>query len=195
MRWISGRDASVASIKDWATTSELLGAFVSGLLEIDTKDGSMSGPESGFRGCPLQTLDSRTREVVSQLSDVYDTSGLIRIWEKALGADAWQHDPVWVHGDIHAANILVQDGVATAVIDFGLMSIGDPACDLAVAWSFIPQEFRQHFLDAAGLDEAAKQRGKGWALYFGAIALSYYRGKNSTLAAIATQAIDAVVTD
>lgn len=193
LRWIEGEDASKAPIADWATAADRLGRFVGALRKIDTTDGVPSGKDSAYRGCPLHMLDHRIRADIPALSPLYNEGAMISIWESALSATPWQDEPVWVHGDIHAANLVVQDGELVGVIDFGLMSVGDPACDLAPAWSFIPAAFRQSFFEAASADEAAISRGRGWALYFGVIVLRYHADKNPTLAAIATQAIEAVL--
>jgi len=129
------------------------------------------------------------------LEDLFDKACLLKIWEQALGVEPLAGSPVWVHGDIHAANIIVKNGRLAGIIDFGLMGVGDPACDLAPGWSFLPTYARDLFREAANVDEATWQRGKGWGLYIGVIALSYYRGQNQTLSGIAEKAIRAVIED
>ena len=84
--------------------------------------------------------------------------------EAAL-ASTWQGPPVWVHGDISASNLLVQAGRLCAVLDFGQLGVGDPACDLAIAWTFFEGASRQAFREALPLDAKTWARGRGWALW------------------------------
>jgi aminoglycoside phosphotransferase (APT) family kinase protein len=72
---------------------------------------------------------------------------------------------VWVHGDITNSNLLVQNGRLSAVLDFGCSAVGDPACDLAIAWTFFAGESRRAFRDALALDDDTWARGRGWALW------------------------------
>lgn len=72
---------------------------------------------------------------------------------------------VWVHGDVTPTNLLVREGRLSAVIDFGAMAVGDPACDLMIAWTFFGGAERSVFRDALGLDDGTWERGRGWALW------------------------------
>lgn len=195
LRWIEGEDAWVAPIDDWSETAETLGGFVHALRNVDTNEGMLSGKANAYRGCLLPMLDQWTRKAIAAVSDAHDEGKMLAHWDQALSAAPWSDRPVWVHGDIHAANLVVRNNELVGVIDFGLMSIGDPACDLAVAYSFIPAQYRAKFFEATKADDAAKQRGKGWALYLGVIALAYYRNKNPVLASIADRAIVGVLGD
>ena len=116
-------------------------------------------------------------------------------WEAALRAPAWQGRAVWIHGDLHAANLLAQLGRLSAVIDFGCMGVGDPACDVMVAWTYLSAETRGAFRAALQVDDATWARGRGWALSFGLIALPYYQTTNPLLAAIAWRSIEEALTD
>jgi aminoglycoside phosphotransferase (APT) family kinase protein len=193
VNWIDGQDASVAAVADWAETAHILGLFVRALRAVEPAGGRVCGTANGFRGSPLSTRDGRVRKCFESVSDLFDLQAMLSAWEEAMAASLWDKQPVWVHGDIHAANILVHDGRVVGIVDFGLAALGDPACDLALAWSFLPTEYRDGFFDAAEVDDAMVQRGKGWALYVGAIALSYYRDRNPVLARIGTQAIGGVL--
>ena len=148
-----------------------------------------------MRGAPLHRLDPWMRTAIGVLSDLYDPSRLTELWEEALAVPEWPGAPVWVHGDLHGANILLRDGKVSGVIDFGLVSLGDPACDLAPAWTFLPAAQRDAFRSAAGLDELSWQRGKGWGLYAGTVALAYHRDGNPVLRGMGARAIAAVLAD
>lgn len=89
---------------------------------------------------------------------------LIEVWEAAL-ATSWQRPPVWVHGDISAGNLLVKEGKLCAVIDFGQLAIGDPACDLAITWTLFKGESRAIFQKTLSLDDDLWARSRGWALW------------------------------
>ena len=72
---------------------------------------------------------------------------------------------MWTHGDIAPGNLLVQDGALSAVIDFGCSCVGDPACDLAIAWTTFRGPSRAAFRTALPLDDETWARGRGWALW------------------------------
>ena len=73
--------------------------------------------------------------------------------------------PVWVHGDVSEGNLLIRDGGLHAVIDFGNLCVGDPACDLVLAWTLLDADGRTALRDLLSLDEAAWDRARGWALW------------------------------
>ena len=116
-------------------------------------------------------------------------------WEAALQAPAWQRPPVWIHGDLSSGNLLVEHGRLSAVIDFGCLGVGDPACDLMVAWTLLTAETRHVFRAALPVDDATWARGRGWALSWGLIVLPYYENTNPVLCGIARYAIDEVLAD
>ncbi len=84
----------------------------------------------------------------------------------------WEHAPVWVHGDVSSGNLLVRDGRLAAVLDFGSSGVGDPACDVVIAWTFLDDAGRDTFRAALGLDAATWSRGRGWALWKALITLA-----------------------
>jgi aminoglycoside phosphotransferase (APT) family kinase protein len=102
---------------------------------------------------------------------------------------------MWLHGDLLPGNLLVREGRLTGVLDFGLVGVGDPACDLVAAWSVLPQPSRAHFRDELDVDEATWARGRGWALSVGLIALPYYRHTNPAFADVARRLIREVLED
>jgi len=124
-----------------------------------------------------------------------DTDAVTAAWEAALRAPAWHGPPVWLHGDLHAGNLLLERGRLSAVIDFGCLGVGDPACDFLVAWSFLSAETRDVFRAALAVDDATWARGRGWALSVGLIALPYYQSTNPVLAGMSRHAISEVLAD
>src|SRR5918997_1595383 len=91
------------------------------------------GRHNFFRGGPLTVYDAETQQAVDALDGRIDTEAALAAWEAALGAE-WGGPPVWLHGDVAAGNLLGEEGRLGAVIDFGCLGVGDPACDLAIAW-------------------------------------------------------------
>ena len=89
---------------------------------------------------------------------------MTRSGKKRLASD-WSGDPVWFHGDVAVDNLLISDGRLTAVIDFGTSGVGDPACDLVIAWTFFSGPSRDRFVARIGLDPDTWARGRGWALW------------------------------
>lgn len=92
---------------------------------------------------------------------------VIAAWEAAVAAPVWEGQGVWMHGDLHPLNLLVDRGRVSAVIDFGLVAVGDPACDLMVAWTFLSPAALESFRNALRVDDSTWARGRGWALDFG----------------------------
>src|SRR6185436_18418399 len=126
---------------------------------------------SFFRGGPLSTYDAETRAALVALEGVVDTAAAREIWAVALAAP-FAGPPVWVHGDVAPGNLLVAEGRLCAVIDFGQLAVGDPACDLAIAWTTFSAASRAAFRGRLPLDAACWARGRGWALWKAAIILA-----------------------
>jgi aminoglycoside phosphotransferase (APT) family kinase protein len=103
-----------------------------------------------------------------------DRDAVTAAWEAALRAPEWERAPVWVHGDLDSRNLLVEQGRLSAVIDFGSLGVGDPACDVMVAWKVLSADTRAVFRAALSVDEATWARGRGWALSQALQALAYY---------------------
>jgi aminoglycoside phosphotransferase (APT) family kinase protein len=194
-RWLAGENATIAPISDWPQAAADLARFIVALHGIDTTGGPLAGAHSSHRGVPLTARDATTRAAIAALEDTLDTAAATAAWEAALRVPEWRGEPVWVHGDLQAGNLLVTSGRISGVIDFGCLGVGDPACDLAVAWNLLPDHARDAFRSALGVDDATWARGRGWALYTGLIALPYYKDSNPVLAAIAAHSISQVLAD
>jgi aminoglycoside phosphotransferase (APT) family kinase protein len=170
-RWLQGEHATVERIDDLELFAHNLSAFLAALYEIESASGPAAGQHSFFRGGPLATYDADTRTSITALADTIDTAAATQVWEAALATE-WQHAPVWVHGDVGGSNLLVVDGRLSAVIDFGCSAVGDPACDLAIAWTFFFGDSREAFRDRLRMDRGTWARGRAWALWKALITLA-----------------------
>jgi aminoglycoside phosphotransferase (APT) family kinase protein len=163
-RWRSGEVATAERVRDEARFATDLAGFLTALHRIDPRGGPPAGAHSFLRGGPLTALDAGTREAIATLAHELDAAAATAVWEAAL-ATAWERPPVWVHGDVSNSNLLVRDGRLCAVLDFGCAAVGDPACDLAIAWTFFTGQSRRAFRSALALDADTWARGRAWALW------------------------------
>jgi aminoglycoside phosphotransferase (APT) family kinase protein len=163
-KWIDGEPANIGRIEDETAFASDLARFLLALHAIDAHDGPPAGEHSFYRGGPLSTYDAQSRESLQQLGGEIDCRAAAELWDAAL-ASRWEHPPVWVHGDVAASNLLVAEGQLVGVIDFGCSAVGDPACDLVMAWTFFTDNSRATFRRGLPLDEATWTRARGWALW------------------------------
>lgn len=194
-RWLPGDNAVVAPISDMEHAATALAHFLAALRSTDAAGGPAPGQHNFHRGVPLALRDAQTRQAIAALDGIIDTSAAASAWEAALEAPAWHGPPTWLHGDLHPANLLVDDGALSAVIDFGGLSVGDPACDLMVGWTLLTPASRKALQSTVPIDDATWRRGRGWALSFALIALPYYLDTNPVLASIARRTIAEVLGD
>lgn len=163
-RWIDGDSATPERIDNEADFARDLAHFLVALQGLDASQGPAPGRHNFFRGGALATYDEEAREAIARLAHDIDVRAVSQIWDTALGS-RWPHAPVWIHGDVSLGNLLLRNGRLNAVIDFGNMGVGDPACDLAIAWTLFDGERRDIFRAALGLDDDTWARGRGWALW------------------------------
>ena len=194
-RWLEGEDATTESIADLCQAATDLAQFIIALQRIEAVGGPPPGQHNFYRGVPLAMRDQQTRSAITALHGVFNTNEITAVWDAAIKAPVWNGTPVWIHGDLHAGNLLAQRGRLSAVIDFGGLGVGDPACDVMAAWLFLSAESREIFRAALKVDDATWVRGRGWALSFGLIAFPYYQTTNPTLADTARRAINEVLAD
>jgi aminoglycoside phosphotransferase (APT) family kinase protein len=193
-RWLEGEPASVGSIADLRRFATELAEFLNALRRIDPTGGPPPGRHNFFRGGPLTVYDAETRRAIAALKGRIDTDAASAVWEAALGTK-WEGSPVWFHGDVASGNLLVEDGRLGAVIDFGTSGVGDPACDLAIAWTLLAGESREVFRSALRPGDATWARGRGWTLWKGLITLAQHIDTDPSQAAEARRVIDEVLDD
>jgi aminoglycoside phosphotransferase (APT) family kinase protein len=163
-RWLPGEPAQADRISDPVGFALELAAFLTALQGFDATGGPAAGPHSFWRGGPLSRYDAETRVTAAALAGLVDLPAVLEVWEAAVSAP-YTGRPVWVHGDVTGSNLLVEKGRLAAVIDFGSCAVGDPACDLVIAWTLLDGEARRAFQSALPVGEAAWTRARGWALW------------------------------
>lgn len=166
--WIDGEDADTGSEglpKDAMNElAKSVALFINDLHTVDASDGPIPGLHNYFRGGDLLEYDKDTKTYVREVSADICVDSVLNVWNRALDSH-WKRSPVWIHGDLEASNILMAEGKLTAVIDFGNCAVGDPACDLVMAWTFFDEISRQTFQSNLNLDVDTWERGKAWALW------------------------------
>lgn len=193
-RWLPGETAAIDPINNLENFAKQLAEFLNTLRRIDTAGGPVAGFHSFYRGGSLKMYDQETRRAIETLKNKIDTKLATTIWETALQSE-WQNAPAWVHGDMSAGNLLVQHGQLSAVIDFGQLAVGDPACDLVVAWTLFKNESRMIFRNTINLDKSTWERACGWVLWKNLIVLAKISNPNNTESKKANEIIKDIFTD
>jgi aminoglycoside phosphotransferase (APT) family kinase protein len=188
--WLDGVNPTAGHLVAPDALAADLAEFILAFGKIDLADAP-----AAYRGGPLTALDARTRTAIAELSGMIDTDTVTDVWDAALRAPQWDGPAVWVHADLMPGNLLTVDGRLSAVIDFATVGVGDPACDLIVAWNLLPAGVRTAFRSAVGADDAAWTRGRARALSMALIQLPYYQDTNPAMAANARHTIGEVLAD
>lgn len=192
--WLDGETAAWERIGDRVQFAVSVAEFIRALQRADATGGPVGGEHSWYRGASPAFYDEETRCYLAALKGRVDTEKAAAVWEAALGAE-WRGAPVWFHGDIAQGNLLVADGKLTAVIDFGTSGIGDPACDLVIAWGMFEGAEREAFREAVGQDAGMWARARGWSLWKSLLVLSECIDRDEEKAALNRRVIDAVLAD
>ena len=193
-QWLEGDIATIGHIEDLDQFAITLAEFLVALQRIDPTDGPPPGQHNFWRGGPLTIYDGETQRTLAALDGELDTRVAAVIWETALNA-AWHGQPVWIHGDVAADNLLVKRGRLAAVIDFGSSGVGDPACDLTIAWTLLSEKSREAFRSVLPLDAATWARGRGWALWKALITVNEYKNTDPIKTDQARHVIEEVFAD
>lgn len=192
VEWLPGENAN-GTIQDLDRAAVDLASFVTALQEVDPAGAHPRPPAK--RGCPLAEVDGQVRGSIKFLGTRIDGDVAMRLWNESLAAPKWNDREVWVHGDLLPGNLLVVDGRLSAVIDFGGLNVGDPACDLQPAWNVFTGASRARFRTEVQADDDAWLRGRGWSLYQAVSALAYYWDTNPGMIRQASHALAEILAD
>ncbi|WP_380282943.1 aminoglycoside phosphotransferase family protein [Kitasatospora purpeofusca] len=164
--WVPGTPADRAPATRGAQAAEALAAFLTA-LHRPAPDGAPRGRD---RGGPLADHTEGVARALASATGfglVPDPDAVRAVWEDAVAAPAWTGPALWLHGDLHPANVLTADGTFCGVVDFGDLFAGDPAFDLAASWILLPDGAADRFLAAyrPSPDQATLRRARGWAVW------------------------------
>ena len=182
-RWLDGEVATVEALAESTAAAVQLGEFLTALRSFAPAEvRALAGrPDLGVP--PLAGRDRATRAAIAAVDGAFDGAAMTRLWDAALSLPFSGRVPVWVHGDFHTGNLLTSGGRISAVIDFGGLGLGDPACDLMVAFTLMSARSRAAFRATLDEDEATWTRGRGWALATGLNAYTSYAHADARVAA------------
>jgi aminoglycoside phosphotransferase (APT) family kinase protein len=191
--WFDGEVAADTELGDPPTEAQRLGDFVAAFHTPAPPEA----PDNQFRGQPVAYLRPRIRDNIELLGWTIDAGSVAAQANHLLDVDDWGGPPLWLHGDLHTANLIVRNGEIVAVLDLGDITSGDPAVDLAVAWMLFGEDDRTTFRAAAGsvlaVDDATWQRGQAWALHFALLYL-LHSADSERFARMGRSLLSAVVT-
>ncbi|MCX4459826.1 aminoglycoside phosphotransferase family protein [Streptomyces sp. NBC_01340] len=188
-RWLDGEVATAEALGGSSSAAVELAEFLTALQQWAPADFPVGDVRGDLTARPLADRDRATRAAIAEVDGVFDTAAMTELWDAALSAPGWDRAPVWFHGDFHTGNLLTVDGRLSAVIDFGELGIGDPACDLTIAFTLMSAGSRTAFRAALGVDDATWTRGRGWALATALNAYTSYAAVNPRVAAQTTRQI------
>ena len=171
LSWLPGTPLEDSAPGDEITFAHQLAEFFGFVRSLPPDPAFRFCTENNGRGAPLAVRTPAFEAALARLPAL-DTVFASRLWTDALKAEK-SANAVWLHGDVHPGNLLVEDGRLCGVIDWGLCGVGDGACDLLTAWAMFDRDAREVFRAAIGASEADWMRGAGWALSMAVIYLPY----------------------
>lgn len=194
-RWLPGTSAVGAVALDSRKVARQVAGMLAALRAMDVTGGPLPGAHNSHRGVPVRVRDGMVREWLPKLDGLADIDRLTRAWDAVLDAPDWDGPPSWLHGDMHASNLIVAGDELAGVIDWGCMGVGDPATDLIPAWSVLDADGRQILREQFDIDDATWMRGMGWAHSMAVSAWPYYRTTNPTLVAVSQRIVAEVLSE
>ncbi|MFD1538899.1 aminoglycoside phosphotransferase family protein [Nonomuraea guangzhouensis] len=162
--WVQGEPADRAPVTRAAEAADVLAAFLTALHQ-PAPEQAPAGRDRGGRLADYSEGFVKGLASATEMGLIPDPDAVRAVWDDAVAAPDWTGPALWLHGDLHPANVLTADGTICGVIDFGDLFAGDPAADLAAAWSLLPDGAADRFYDAyqPTPDAATLRRARGWA--------------------------------
>jgi len=195
-KWLPGKSINLLTLTDQEKEQLAfdLAKFLKELQAITDIEGPEPGQHNWWRGDHVSVYDKGAREQIAELTEIIDAGKALALWDQAC-ATKWNKPPIWIHGDFAIGNMLMDGGKLSAVIDFGGAAIGDPACDLVVAWTYLSGKAREIFISEMDMDPDTWLRARAWALWKATFELCQISDKNSPEAKTQKIIIDEVIDD
>lgn len=193
-RWLPGKSINLLILieQEKEQLAFDLAKFLKELQAITNIEGPEPGQHNWWRGDHVSVYDKGAREQISELTNVIDAPRALALWDKA-SATRWNKQPIWIHGDFAIGNILMDGGKLSEVIDFGGAAVGDPSCDLVIAWTYLSGKARELFISKMDMDPDTWFRARAWALWKTTFELCQIADKNSPEATLQKRIIDEVM--
>lgn len=193
-QWLEGTSANRLTLDDHNLISiaAQLAQFLKELHRINTMGGPCPGQHNWWRGDHPSVYDEGARKQIYALHKMINRDKAIALWEAACNT-RWHAAPVWIHGDFASGNILIKNGAVSGIIDFGGLGVGDPACDLVIAWTLFKGKSREIFKEAMQLDHDTWLRAKAWCLWKASFELCEMRDQNNDEALMQRKIIDEIL--
>lgn len=193
-KWLPGKSINLLTLNDQYKERIAfdLANFLKELQAITDIEGLKPGQHNWWRGDHVSVYDKCAREQTAELAGLIDTSKALALWNEAC-TTKWVKTPVWIHGDFAIGNILMEDGKLSAVIDFGGTALGDPACDLVIAWTYLDGIPREIFISEMDIDQDTWLRAHAWSLWKATFELCQIKDKTSSGAKVQKRIIDEVI--
>jgi aminoglycoside phosphotransferase (APT) family kinase protein len=190
VRWLPGQSLLDDPQLDATVAASVLDRFLRALH----RPAPPEAPKNPLRGVPLDARTETLHRHLAQLEGIVDSTAVLSLWDHARSAARYSGPAVWLHGDLHPGNLLVSEGRLAGVIDFGDLTSGDPATDLAVFW-MLPMPIRPSIDAWPGTDvDALRLRARGWALALGLAYLAHSRD-DGAMAALGRRTVDAALNE
>lgn len=195
-QWLEGESANEIPMnnEDLEHLAIALAKFLKELQSINIEGGPTPGLHNWWRGDHISVYDQQARSQIELLKNIIDSQKALTLWENASKL-RWQNQPVWIHGDLASSNILIKDRKLSGIIDFGGLGVGDPACDLVIAWTFLKGTSREIFKQKVILDKDTWVRAQAWCLWKATYELCQLEDKSSLLAVRQKHIIEEVLNE
>jgi aminoglycoside phosphotransferase (APT) family kinase protein len=189
--WLPGDTLEdAAADRPWLASD--LADFVLALRAVDTADGPR--PSGTARGMPLDAAWPVEERIVDH-GDLVDVDLARAVWRAALDAGPWAGPGVWIHGDLLGGNLLARGDRLTAVIDWGPLTVGDPAADVTPAWTMLDGAARRLFRERLAVDDATWARARAWVMLPALTGIRYYEKSVPAFSERSRRHLDAVLGD
>ena len=193
-KWLPGKSINLLTLtaQDKEQLAFDLSKFLKELQAITDVKGPEPGQHNWWRGDHVSVYDKGAREQIAELAEIIDAEQALALWNQACETK-WDETPVWIHGDFALGNILMDRGKLSAVIDFGGAAVGDPACDLVIARTYLSGKARETFISKMDMDPDTWLRARAWALWKATFELCQITYKHSHDAEVQKRIIDEVM--